>query len=192
MILATGHPSNRNPVRRQGFTLIEMILVLALLVIAVSMVSPRIAGFIRARALESEARRLLAVTHAGRSRAVSEGTVVVVWLDESQGRYGLEQEVPGRNGDAAALMFTADPNLQIAFTTTPHLLGQTLTSPLPARSTGVRPQNQRNMPAIRLLPDGSIDVESPQAVRILDPEGSTLWLVEGSDRKHYEIRTSDR
>jgi hypothetical protein len=168
-----------------------MILVLALLVIAVSMVSPRIAGFIRARSLESEARRLLAVTHAGRSRAVSEGTVVVLWLDSSQGHYGLEQEVPGRNGDAASLEFSADPNLQISFTTGTRLLGQTSTSPIPARSTGVRPPNRRNLPSIRLLPDGSIDTDSPQVVKIQDPEGSTLWMVEGSDRRHYEIRTTD-
>ena len=44
MTLATGHRSD--PGRRHGFTLIELVLVLALLVIAVSMVAPRISGFI--------------------------------------------------------------------------------------------------------------------------------------------------
>lgn len=99
MTLATGRRNKSHRPkgsRQQGFTLIEMILVMALLVVAVSMVSPRLSGFIRGRALESEARRVLALTHAARSRAISESMPVLLWLDATVGRYGVERETRGK------------------------------------------------------------------------------------------------
>ena len=48
-----------------GFTLIELILVLALLVIVTSLAAPAMARFVRGRALDSEARRMAALMHAG-------------------------------------------------------------------------------------------------------------------------------
>ena len=78
--------------QNRAFTLIELILVLALLVIITSLAAPAMANFIRGRALDSEARRLVALMHAGQSRAVSEGMPMVLWVDEKQGAYGLEAE----------------------------------------------------------------------------------------------------
>ena len=81
--------SSRHVIRTRAFTLIELILVLALLVIITSLAAPAMANFIRGRALDSEARRLFALMHAGQSRAVSEGMPMVLWVDEKQGAYGL-------------------------------------------------------------------------------------------------------
>src|SRR5277367_1960941 len=78
--------------RKRAFTLIELILVLALLVIITSLAAPAMANFIRGRAMDSEARRLFALMHAGQSRAVSEGMPMVLWVDEKQNIYGLEAE----------------------------------------------------------------------------------------------------
>ena len=197
MILATGRPNKqcrRWGAQPQGFTLIEMILVMALLVVAVSMVSPRLSGFIRGRALESEARRVLALTHAARSRAISESMPVLLWLDASTGHYGVERETRGENGDPLAQEFTVDENLRMAFDQAQRLIGQTLggtrtVGGLPGVSSSQRPTTARTEPSIRFLPDGTIDDESPNALRIEDTDGSVLWLVEGSDRRHYEIRT---
>jgi type II secretory pathway pseudopilin PulG len=174
--------------------LIEMILVMALLVVAVSMVSPRLSGFIRGRALESEARRVLALTHAARSRAISESLPVLLWLDSATGHYGIERETPGQNGDPLSQEFAVDENLKVTFDQAQRLIGQTLTGTrttriLPGVSSSQRPATARTEPSIRLLPDGTIDEDSPNAIRIEDSDGSVLWLVEGSDRRHYEIRT---
>lgn len=197
MTLATGRPNKSHSPknsRRHGFTLIEMILVMALLVVAVSMVSPRLSGFIRGRALESEARRVLALTHAARSRAISESMPVLLWLDATVGRYGVERETRGQNGDPLSQEFTVDDNLRIAFDQAQRLIGQTLTSTrttglLPGVSTSSKSTTARTEPSIRFLPDGTLDEDSPNAIRIEDSDGSVLWLVEGSDRRHYEIRT---
>src|SRR5476651_1683215 len=69
---------------RHAFTLVELILVMALLVVAISLVAPRMSSFIRSRALASEARRLVALAHAGQDRAVSEGMPIMLWIDEKQ------------------------------------------------------------------------------------------------------------
>jgi type II secretory pathway pseudopilin PulG len=171
-----------------------MILVMALLVVAVSMVSPRLAGFIRGRAVESEARRLLAVTHAARSRAIAESLPVLLWLDAATGRYGIERESRGADGDPLSQEFSVDESLRVQFDTAQRLVGQTPTGTptptlIPGFSNTQRPVGFRTEPSIRWLPDGTIDEDSPNAIRVEDADGAVLWLLEGSDRRHYEIRT---
>ena len=135
---------------RRGFTLIELILVLALLVIITSLAAPAMANFIRGRALDSEARRLMALMHAGQSRAVSEGMPMVLWVDEKQGAYGLQAETTGQNGDPKAENLTVDSTLQIA-----------------VLNTGLSaPTMFNNLPAIRFLADGTVDENSPQTVAV--------------------------
>src|SRR5208282_2126595 len=97
-----------------AFTLVELILVLALLVVITSLVAPAMSNFIRGRALDSEARRLCALMHAGQSRAVSEGMPMMLWVDEKKGAYGLEAETPPRGGDPKAEDLPVDENVQIS------------------------------------------------------------------------------
>jgi type II secretion system protein H len=170
MILETGQPNSQRC--RRAFTLIELILVLALLVVAVSIIAPRMSDFIRGRALDSEARRLLALTHAAQSRAVSEAMPMVLWVDEKQNAYGLEEETPPKNGDAKAENLTADENVRIAV--------------MNIGSSGMA--TFHNLPAIRFLADGTIDENSPQTLQLTDGGGSALWLVELQNRTGYEIR----
>jgi len=99
---------------QSAFTLIELILVLALLVIITSLAAPAMSNFIRGRALDSEARRLMALIHAGQSRAVSEGMPMVLWVDEKQGAYGLQAETTGQNGDPKEEDLTLDEYLKVA------------------------------------------------------------------------------
>jgi type II secretion system protein H len=158
--------------RREAFTLIELILVLALLVIVTSLAAPAMSGFIRGLALGSEARRLLALTHAGQSRAVSEGMPTVLWVDEKQNAYGLEAETSPQAGDPKAENLTIDENLRIAVLNTG-----------PSALTTFH-----NLPAIRFLADGTIDENSPQTLRLTDAQGHALWLIEARNRTGYEIQ----
>ena len=157
--------------RREAFTLIELILVLALLVIITSLAAPAMSNFIRGQALGSEARRLVALIHAGQSRAVSEGMPMVLWVDEKQGTCGLQAETTGRNGDPKAETLSVDSTLQIAA--------------LNAGTVGMTKFG--GLPAIRFLPDGSVDENSPQMLRLTDAQGHALWLIESRDRNGYEI-----
>ena len=171
-------PQSCHPLHVAGqasaFTLIELILVLALLVIITSLAAPAMANFIRGRALDSEARRVVALMHAGQSRAVSEGLPMVLWVDEKQGTYGLQAETTGQTGDAKAENLTVDSTLQIAV----------LTTGLSA------PPMFNNLPAIRFLPDGMVDENSPQTLQLTDSASTKRWLIEKPNHSGYEISDS--
>lgn len=169
MTIAIGHNDTR-----RAFTLIELILVLALLVIVTSIAVPHMAGFIRGRALDSEARRLMAVTHAAQSRAVSEGMPIMLWIDEKGGTYGYQSETSGQNGDPKAENLKLDPTLGIAVV-----------------STGVTaPVTFQNLPAIRFLADGTIDENSPQSLKLVDSDGFSRTFLENSYHTGYEVYDS--
>src|SRR5512135_2984890 len=84
--------ASRRTFLRPAFTLIELILVMAILTMAVAVTAPVLSHFFRGRALDSEARRLLSLTRDGQSRAVSEGVPVDLWINAEQASYGLEVE----------------------------------------------------------------------------------------------------
>jgi type II secretion system protein H len=165
---------------RAAFTLIELILVLALLAIVTSMAAPSLSRFFRGRALSSEARQLLSLTHAAQSRAVSEGFPVVLWIDTPGRAYGFQLETSSQVAGSAevdpkAESFTHDDSLKLeAVDASPTTL------------------NGRSVTAIRFLPDGSADEESPTALRLTASSGESLWLVQATNRLSYEIRQSDR
>jgi type II secretion system protein H len=157
-----------------GFTLIELVLVLALLVIITSLAAPAMANFIRGRALDSEGRRLFALTHAAQSRAVSEGLPMLLWVDEKKGTYGLTAELSNQNADVNAENLTLDSTLKITVS-----------------SVGVGATPMFNsLPALRFLPDGTVDEESPQILQLTDSAGISRWLVETTYRTGYEVSTT--
>jgi type II secretion system protein H len=168
--------ASRFTLHASAFTLVELLLVLALLVIITSMVAPAMSNFVRARAVDSEARRLCALMHAGQSRAVSDGLPAVLWVNEKQGAYGLTTENPPSGGDPAAENLTADESVRIAVKKT---------------GTGAVTTFQ-NLPAIRFLADGTIDESSPQALSLTDARGNALWLVQMQNRMGYEIRDAEK
>src|ERR1035437_951402 len=98
---------------RRGFTLIELILVMALLTIVISLTAPKLSRFFHGRTLDSEARRLLALTRSGQSRAVSEGMPMDLWVDAQQGAFGLQAEASYDTSDPKAVDFALDSGLQL-------------------------------------------------------------------------------
>jgi type II secretion system protein H len=168
MTLATGASDGR---RRHAFTLIELILVLALLVIITSLAAPAMARFVRGRALDSEARRMAALMHAGQSRAVSEGAPMMLWVDEKACSFGLEAETSGQNGDPKAQDLSLDSTLMISV----------------MNAGSATPVTFKNLPAIKFLADGTVDENSPQILKLTDSAGFSRWLTENKGRTGYEI-----
>ena len=157
--------------RSSAFTLIELILVMALLVVITAMVVPRMAGFVRGRALDSEARRMAALMHAAQGRAVSEGMPMMFWVDEKAGTYGVESETSGQQGDPKAEDLTLDSTLGLA---------------VQAAASGTQ-VTFKNLPAIRFLADGTVDEGSPQFLKLTDSAGYSRWLAEAGNHLGYEI-----
>ena len=164
----------------RGFTLIELILILALLVIITSFAAPGMANFIRGRALDSEARRLFSLTHEAQGRAVSEGMPMLLWVDEKGGAYGVQEEATGKKGrnanadDPKAENLALDSSLQIA---------------VMSAGRGA-PTMFNKLPAIRFLPDGTVDENSPPTLQLTDSAGFMRWLLLNRMRTGYEISDS--
>jgi type II secretion system protein H len=163
---------------RKGFTLIELILLMALLAIVISLVAPRLASFFHGRALDSEARQLLALARQGQSRAVSEGIPMRLWLDKRNRAYGLEADSSYAETDTNAVAFGVGRYLDLEVTETVAPTAAELASR----------DKHAGLPALLFLPDGSIGERSPQSVLLKDQDGGTLWVAQSRNRLNYEIR----
>ena len=201
MRLPAGQPGSEGAARfapqvRRGFTLIELILVMALLTIVISLTAPRLSRFFHGRTLDSEARRLLALTRSGQSRAVSEGMPMDLWVDAQEGTFGLEAEPSYETSDPKAVDFTLDGGLQL------EVVNKTVVAVSTTTTMGSQPASiasvprvklvHAGLPTIRFLPDGSLGEASPQMFHLTSSDGGSLWLAQARDRVSYEIRSTDK
>jgi type II secretion system protein H len=170
---------------RHAFTLVELLLVMTIMVVTISVAAPTLANFFRGRTLDAEARRLLALTHSGQSRAVFEGVPMRLWVDEAKRSYGLEEEPGWVDHDPKAVDFKLDQDLHI------EIIHAETAKPKPAsplNQFSVTRNEVRNLPEIRFLPDGTIDETSPRALRLSDRNDTSVWLAQATNRMNYEIR----
>lgn len=182
-----GPGSVNDAARRAGFTLIELILVMALLAIAMGVTFPTLRTFFHGRVLDSEARRLLALSRYGQSRAVAEGMPMILWIDARASSYGLEAAAGYVDEDQKAVEFQLDNDLQLKVAAPPPNALPSAWDPATAvahTSAGWR----RGLPMIRLLPDGFIEQTSPEYVEIREGEKDAVWLVQTTNRLAYELR----
>jgi type II secretion system protein H len=165
-----------------GFTLIELVLVMAMLLIVLAVAFPSLREFFRGRNLDSEARRFLSLTRYGQSRAVSEGVPMLLWIDTKQGTYGLQAQSGFSDEDDKAVEYDLDKELEIEVS----LPLATTTSSQKALISAVG----ANLPAIRFTPDGFINQASPERVVIRQGKEDEIWISQNANRLKYEIQAS--
>ena len=201
MRLPAGQPGSGRAARfahraRRGFTLIELILVMALLTVVISLTAPRLSRFFHGRTLDSEARRLLALTRSGQSRAVSEGVPMDLWVDTEEGTFGLEAEPSYETSDPKAVDFELDSGLELEVVTKTVAASANSVTMNRNQQTSIASVARVNLvhaslPTIRFLPDGSIGEASPQKLHLTSTDGGSLWLAQSHDGLSYEIRSTD-
>jgi len=165
---------------RRAFTLVELILVMALLAIVMAVSAPALSKFFRGRTLDSEARCFMSLTRYGQSRAVSEGVPMVLLIDTKRGTYRLQQDPGYGEADSKAVNLTLGKDLQISVEDVPFA---------PTHMMQGR-QADPNVPQLRFQPDGFIGPTSPQTVVIREKTGETLYITQSRNRLNYEIHTS--
>jgi type II secretion system protein H len=162
-----------------AFTLIELVVVMVLLGIAAALVAPHMGSFFQGRILNSEARRLLALTRYGQSRAVAEGVPVLLWIDSKRSTYGLVTQSASSEPDDRASTFTIDSTLTIE---------AAAPNPLPAsEDTDERLGAPDGLPAIRFMPDGFFDEASVSRIVIRQGAQAALQIAPTANRLGYEI-----
>lgn len=170
---------------QSAFTLIELILVMALLAIVLGVSAPSLSRFFRSRSLDSEAKRFMALTRHAQSRAVSEGVPMVLWLETEQRIYGLNADKSFVEEDPQAEQFTLDDALQVEVLR--------YSGAMTAMQTN-RFRNEKldagNLYIMRFNPDGFVSLSSPEAVVFRQGENEELWVAQSRNRLNYEICTN--
>ena len=180
MILRTGNRL-RTKERGAGFTLIELVLVMAILTAVLSMSGTSLTSFFRGRSLEAEGKRFLALTRYAQDRAVSEGTTMSLWIDKGQRKYGVEAANGSAEVDAEAKEFELGRDLEIEVTWPQNAV-------IPQRS---------GEQVLRFGPDGFIDETNPELIVIKEnrenreKDGEAVYIVPTLNRLNYEITTND-
>jgi type II secretion system protein H len=82
-------------IRRRGFTLLELILVMLIMTVVLAMVAPSLSGFGAGREAEFAGAQLMAVAHWAREQAVSEGRVYRLNFNPSTQTYQVTAQVGG-------------------------------------------------------------------------------------------------
>lgn len=188
----TSGTGKRSDARRAGaFTLVELILVMALMVIAVSIVMPTLAKFFGGRALDSEVKNFMALMHYGQSRAVSEGTPMMLWIDSPKRKYGLERE-PGYGGTdthAVENKLADGLKIEVARNNVKSVLANSQTGRI---LQGQVTQSRNKLPAIYFLPDGSISAAtSVGGVSLQDKNSAPVWIAPGGTQTGFTVQTQD-
>ncbi len=176
MILQTGNRTRTRRSSHAGFTLIELVLVMAILIAVLSVSGSSLTSFFRGRSLDAEAKRFLALTRHAQSRAVSEGLPMSLWIDTKERKYGLEIAAGLVEEDESAAEFNLGRDIEIEVT-------------WPAGA--IRPR--RNETALQFGPDGFIDENNPEliTVREKDKDSDAIYIVPAFNRLNYEITTNN-
>ena len=163
---------NIKPRQHGAFTLIELIVVMALLAIVIALGAPRLAKFFHGQMVMEEGQRLLALTRYGQSRAASEGLPMMLWMNPANGTYGLRMQ---DGFSAAGTTPTAGTGKDKSYT-----LGDGLRFQF---DQGVAMPKQGA--SILFAPDGSIEEGSLQRVLIVQDDGDWSAIAEADNHLNY-------
>ncbi len=147
-------PGNRG--QAAGFTLIELIVVMALLSVTLALAAPQLGRFMTGRGVREEARRMVSLTRHARDEAIARGEAVQVWFDPQSGRYGMKPLLPEALSTVAPLEFTLREGLTMSVA--PEALGKD------------------GLATIVFQPDGEVDAESVERVELYEDGALSLAL----------------
>src|SRR5688572_7785410 len=85
----------------RGFTLVELILVMAIMATVMAVAAPMLSRSLRERHLGQEALGLMAMTEAARQAAITDGVPMLFWNDAASVSYGMEPKA-GFTAEASA------------------------------------------------------------------------------------------
>lgn len=153
-----------------GFTLVELILVMALLATLLAFSAPTLSRSFHNRHLRDEGTRFVALTEYARDEAVSQGVPMVVWIDPQAGRFGVQPKTGYDGNDARRREYPLNADVRVEV----------------ASKSGTGGGNQV-IEAVELSPEGTPTVASTESVRLVDRFNAVLTIARTADGWGYEI-----
>ena len=156
---------------RPGFTLLELILVLAVLSLVAAVSAPRLVRSLGGQTLREEARRFIAAAQYARGEAISTGEPVQLWLQPAEKTYGVRHLNAGDGvGSGRDVSFLLSDDLQFD-------LGQEKLS-------------LKGELLAHFEPDGSPGAESFSTVAIQEQEGGNrLYISRCATTGRFKLTT---
>lgn len=152
----------------QAFTLVELILVMALLATLLAVSAPLLSRSFKLRALEQEATQLLAATEYARDEAVSQGVPMSVWIDIANGACGVTTQ-SGYEGN---------PSRERTWFLPADVHFESIAAPTDPSGRAI---------AAQFDPDGSLDLESVGSISLVARNDESITLTQTEDGWGYEI-----
>ena len=156
---------------RRGFTLIELIVVMALLTIAMAVTMPSLSRFFAGRSLTEEARRVMAVTRYARSHAVSRSVPVEVRIDVDAATITLGPRAGYAAEDEETIEIQLDD--RTAFDVDEAAI------------------DENGEATIVFLPDGTIEEGSVDALVLVNDRGDSIEIARAEVGARYIIATAE-
>lgn len=155
-----------------AFTLVELILVMALLVVMLAVAAPSLGRSFRQRNLDQQAARMLALTEYARDEAASQGIPMIVWIDPDSRRFGVDTHT-GYTANAARIK--------------EYLLPADLTFD-PIDGAQASKTEGHGFDVAEFTPDGTLDPASAATIRISGHNHADVATVaQTTDGYGYEI-----
>jgi len=152
----------------QAFTYVELILVMVLLATLLAIAAPRLSRSFRSHNLDQEATQLLAATEYARDEAVSQGIPMTVWIDPENGGFGVQAK-DGYEGDVSReKTWTLRPETRFD-------------------AANATTDKSGNIVAVQFEPDGTLDPESIDTIRLVAQSEESISLTQTDDGWGYEI-----
>jgi type II secretion system protein H len=161
---------NADPRRRDGFTLLELIVVLVLISTVMALASPSLRRFVRGRSTGDAASHMLALTYLARSEAATGAQVWRLNLDPETGTYWLTAQTEG------------------AFTAPLREYGRVFHLPEGVTVETDAERDSNEPPYVQFYPDGRSDAV---IIELTDPEGKVLRLASPSATERFRITAID-
>ncbi|MGV3530808.1 MAG: GspH/FimT family pseudopilin [Chthoniobacteraceae bacterium] len=155
----------------RGFTLIELILVMALLTIIMAISAPILSRSLRQRGVDQEATRFLALLEYGRSEAVSQGVPMIVWIAPRTSEFGVQVKT-GFSGDETRMRKYTLP------------AGMTVNAEPSLVVNGL-------VQVAEFSPDGWPLVGAAERILFSDASGSSMALTHTTDRWSWELTRTE-
>jgi type II secretion system protein H len=151
-----------------AFTLVELILVMAVLATVMALAAPSLSRSLRNRNLDQEAKRFIALTEYARSEAVSQAVPMIVWIDADGGRFGAEPKAGFTSADNTKKEYPLNSDVHFDLTNAP------------AAQDGL-------VTAVEFEPDGTPDPSSMATVQLADRFKNAVAIAKTQDGWGYEI-----
>jgi type II secretion system protein H len=150
-----------------AFTLVELIVVMALLATVLAMVAPTLGRSMRQRSLDDEAARFQAATEYARNEAVSQGVPMIVWLDPEGISFGVEARQGFDADEARAREFELKDDIHV--------------------ESDEKKKTNNVIVVAEFAPDGSPEATNVEEVRFLWRDEPPVLVAKTSDGWSYEI-----